>query len=166
MKLSTYVLILSPKFPHDHIDAGKGTLFFEKKKAGTKIHTIRQNYAEWKRRVDRVNEGKGIISIREWSGKPYCSNQIILEEITKIGIQKLDLTPLGWFIDDYDSDITGADLATNDGLTRPQFNDWFRHRPIEDYAILHFTDFRYENSYTCNQKYLSSLPQDPVRENL
>jgi hypothetical protein len=109
-----------------------------------KLHTIRANYELWKKREKEINEGKAILSIRYWSEKPYRSKQVEICQLDKIGVQKLDATMLGWFIDDYDSDCTTADLAKNDGLSFEDFKEWFKNYDLsEPMAIIHFTDFRY-----------------------
>ncbi len=114
-----------------------------------KIHTIRSNYELWEKRIKEVQEGNAIISIRYWSGKPYNSKQIEVYQLDKdsgIGIQKIEMTLLGWFVDSIDSDYTSKDFAKNDGLSIEDFYEWFRGKlriDMEPMAILHFTKFRY-----------------------
>ncbi|RZL47547.1 MAG: hypothetical protein EOP00_11600 [Pedobacter sp.] len=152
--MKTHVLIISRYFPKTHSKGGQDTdfldkIFFNK----TKKHTIRGNYNLWKKRIDEVLQGKAIISLRYWSGKPYNSKQVEITQFNQtsyIGIQKL-------FFEDNCIDIpivfvpgVGAveqsieTIANNDGLTLPDFKEWFAKADLsEPMAIIHFTDFRY-----------------------
>jgi len=147
--MKTYVLTVSTVFPKTHNRAGDPTGFVEKIRNREKRHTIRANYDLWKKRIDEINSGAAMLSVRIWTGKPYNSKQKeVFQFIAEhgIGIQKLEMTPLGWFIDDIDSDCTTQDLANNDGLYFMDFSDWFRGKisiDMEPMAIIHFTDFRY-----------------------
>jgi hypothetical protein len=46
-----------------------------------KLHTIRANYDLWKARIDEVQEGKAVLVVYEWRGKPYskdgCNNLFV-----------------------------------------------------------------------------------------
>lgn len=144
--MKTYVLTLAKKFPSTHQKKGTPTHFFEKYLSGEKKHTLRGNYELWRKRSDNINAGKAILSIREWTGMPYRSPQRELDILRKVGLQKLEMTPLGWFVDGCDSDFTTQDFAANDGLSIQNFYDWFRGKitnDMEPMAIIHFTDFRY-----------------------
>lgn len=145
-KKKCYVLIVSTQFPKTHSRSGEPTEFIEKILAQVKKHTIRMNYELWRKRAEEINNGKAYLSIRCWSGLPYRSPQVEVVEFSSIGIQKLEGNILGWFIDDYDSDISSKQLAENDGLNYEDFKSWFPKIPQEPMAILHFTDFRYTNS--------------------
>jgi len=147
--MKTYVLTVSKYFPAKHPKAGGVTKFFDKIYFHEKIHTIRANYDLWKKRIDEVNKGNAIISVRQWTGKPYNSKQEEKFQLTKdkVGIQKLRLNPLGWFIDNIDSDVTTKEIAKNDGLNYEDFKDWFKKYDLsKPMAIIHFTDFRYNHS--------------------
>ena len=158
--MRTYVLIISSSFPKTHKRAGEQTYF--KEKIGTalmnhekphglheKLHTIRGNYELWEKRFEKIDRGEACLSIREWTGMPYRSKQIEFARLTKddgIGIQSLHMTPLGWFVDGCDTDITTKDFAKNDGLTLIDFSHWFKGEisiDMEPMAIIHFTEFRY-----------------------
>lgn len=141
--MKTFVLTISKNFMATHPKAGHPTEFYEKIIAGTKIHTIRGNYELWKKRIDQINEGKAVLSVREWMRKPYRSPQVELTKFTKVGIQKIEFDLLGWFIDDIDNDVTTGVIALNDGLLYADFIKWFKGKPIKDSAIIHFTNFRY-----------------------
>ena len=148
--MKTYVLILSRQFPQTHPRAGAETKFFEHIDVGKKVHTISRNYDLWRARIDAVNAGEAVLSLRFWSDKPYRSPQIIAHTFTsgEVGIQKLCWTPLGWFVDDFDSDIRTKDIAENDSLSRADFIAWFKGCENIDLAVIHFTRFRYCNSAT------------------
>lgn len=145
--MKTYVLTVSKTFPSTHPKAGKLTEFRYKIATRGKIHTIRMNYELWKKRIDNIKEGKAVLSVRTWSGKPYRSEQVEEFRFTDVGIQKLQMTALGWFIDDADSDITTKEIAVNDGLSIEDFAAWFKgvlKEHDKEMAIIHFTDFRYK----------------------
>lgn len=174
--MKTFVLTVSRYFPKTHKRAGEPTCFVEKilseqKACGLiskleiekyepfsmfvfntdspKIHTIRANYPLWKKRIEQIKKGEAILSLRYWSGKPYNSKQIEfcqLDENSEIGIQALQMTSLGWFVDSCDSDFTSLDFAKNDGLEPLDFSEWFRGKisiNMEPMAIIHFTAMRY-----------------------
>lgn len=142
--MKTYVLTVSQYFPATHPRKGETTGFIDKILDGIKIHTIRENFQLWKRRAEEINAGRAVLSVRVWSGKPYRSSQVEVVEFSSIGIQCLERTELGWFIDGYDSDITVITLAKNDGLNIHDFKDWFKGKWETTKAIIHFTDFRYK----------------------
>lgn len=146
------VITLSKTFLSNHPKAGEQTFFAEKLKAGFKIHTCRANYAYWNEKIARLKETNGVLSIRQWIGKPYNSPQIVIEDIpsTLIGIQKLSfyesheypelMVP---FIDGHYVPID--QLARKDGLNKIDFINWFRAYDLsKPMAIIHFTNFRYQ----------------------
>lgn len=171
-----YVLMVSRSFPSTHVQAGSPTHFVEKickalgkeppvpyggwdawevkalLNAAPKLHTIRLNYDLWKKRFDEVNAGTAYLSLRYWTDLPYKSPQeefLRLENTDGIGIQKLGFTPLGLFIDEYDSDTSIKDIAQNDGLGWEDFKSWFGEiKQGSEYVIIHFTGKRYTNSFT------------------
>lgn len=113
-----------------------------------KVHTIRANYPLWEMRIAKVEKGDACLSIRKWTGKPYRSPQVEIARLTKedgVGIQELvfdDTAP------DYcctnDGYIPREDIARNDGLSREDWEDWFKiYDKSQPMAIIHFTDFRY-----------------------
>ena len=141
--MKTYVLMISKYFPATHNRKGEETDFSQKLFDNAKKHTIRANYDLWKYRIDQINQGKAILSVRQWEGKPYRSKQVELFTQSKVGIQKLEWTVLGWFIDDFDSDVTNKILAKNDGLSLQDFADWFKKYPKEPMAIIQLSKLRY-----------------------
>lgn len=146
MKKKVFVLTVSKEFQSTHPKKGQPTEFVDKIICGSKIHTIRANYDLWKKRIDLVNEGKAILSLRYWSGKPYNSKQYEFMILTKVGIQKLQWKLFkGWYIDDK-STFPGLEfeIAKNDGLSYQDFYDWFFPWPTDPCAIIHFTELRYK----------------------
>ena len=159
--MKTYVITLSEKFPATHKKAGDCTYFrikFLRTRGAApgnwlKLHTIRANYKLWRERFDEIEAGKALLSVRQWSGKPYCSKQLELARLTKedgIGLQKLQ------FCADKDGmhsfnqmeidgkHVSKESLALNDGLTREDWMEWFRRYDLsQPLAIIQFTPFRY-----------------------
>ena len=160
--MKTHVLILSKIFPATHPRKGEPTGFREKFLAAIKqlkgewwkLHTIRANYELWAKRIAEVQRGEAVLSVRQWSGKPYVSKQELIANLTKddgVGIQKLQLEVADKLFGKYHARIDDGcgsasiiELATNDGLSLDDWKDWFRHydhtKPL---AIIHFTKFRY-----------------------
>ncbi len=152
VKLKTYVLTISKNFLHYHPKAGEATRFKDKILSGEKKHTIRGNYNFWKKRIDAVAQGKAVLSVREWSGKPYHSVQNTITEFTSkhgVGIQKVtarfkgENTGSEMKIEGLLQDINDViSVAENDGLSEDDFLNWF-NKDLLDGAIIHFSDFRY-----------------------
>ena len=162
-------MTVSKAFPKTHFRSGQNTNFvysiqslftLEQKK----IHTIRANYPLWKNRIDEIQKGNAILSLRYWSDKPYNSKQVEFMQLDKnsgIGVQKIIIKD--WFrelyysfqIDDrffpgkglaYTSwrEFYAKLIAKKDGLTFDQFKDWFKNYDLsKPMAIIHFTKFRY-----------------------
>lgn len=171
--MKTYYLTLSQTFPATHPRKGEHTYFKEKfeqaqaiTKAGKfpcvlpypdfiepKYHTIRANYPFWAKRFEKINAGEAVLSVRQWSGKPYRSKQIEIARLTKddgIGLQKLEFVPCCGIIgatvviDGEDKFMSKITLAANDGLTHDDWLDWFKSYDLsKPLAIIHFTNFRY-----------------------
>ena len=167
--MKTYVLTLSQVFPATHPRKGEKTMFLEKFFNGLgkpiqepyydpetlcnpqKLHTIRANYPLWRKRFNEIDAGNACLSIRQWTGKPYASQQVEIARLTKedgIGLQKLEISTAGLAIIDGEPKwTTKAEwtfLANNDGLRLKDWEDWFRGYDIsKPLAIIHFTKFRY-----------------------
>jgi len=153
-KLKTYVLLVSENFPKTHSKSGELTGFPFAIEIGEKKHTIRNNYGFWKQKIDEVNKGNAILSVRKWSGKPYRSSQIIIKEFNKnsnIGIEKIEYSFLlkeGWnFCLRVDNEnykvLEIPTLANNDFLEEDDFREWFDDYDKSELAVIHFTPFRY-----------------------
>ncbi len=123
------VLTLAKKFPVYHPRAGEPTGFREAFLNGTKIHTIRINAKGYWKDGD-------IVSVRQWSGRPYASKQEVIKDGVRIGV-----VPVAFF-----NFSVHADMPRNDGLSPDDFDSWFFSKSSDSAyggSILHFTDFRY-----------------------
>lgn len=145
--MKTYVLMIARHFPKGHIRQGEKTLFRFFLKVKYKIHTIRPNYEFWEKRFKEIEKGNACLSLRQWTGTPYRSTQKEIFRFDKthgIGIQKLVLSPYYMV----DGNKLRPDMkylmAFNDGLDIGSFTNWFSHYPKQDFAIIHFTPFRYK----------------------
>lgn len=153
MKLKKHVIMLSAFFPVTHPRKGEPTGFKDKLASGEKIHTIRANYAYWKKKIDEVNLGIAYLSIRQWSGQPYKSKQVEIATITgkhNISIQKVkvDIMSLNGKhipiigIENAKTFSNGTVIA-NDGLSEVDFCHWFKGKSLRNGGIIHFTEFTY-----------------------
>ena len=162
MEKKTYVITLSRVFPAKHSKAGEPTKFRDAFNAGQvfnrgsgclyvrpKLHTIRANYPLWEKRIKEVQEGNAVLSVRQWTGKPYRSKQVEIARLTAangVGIQMLRFLGYnfnGGYIRNgvYPSDKI---LAKKDGLSLADWEAWFRGYDLsKPLAIIHFTKFRY-----------------------
>lgn len=145
------ILTLCKVFPVTHSRAGEKTGFEQKLKNGIKKHTIRYNAKDvWDKRYNDISKSKKYLSVREWNGRPYNSEQREFARYDKIGLQKITMTysstdevPQCW-VDG--KQVSAYDLAKNDGLSVEDFTEWFfgcNKGNVFDGVIIHFTDFRY-----------------------
>ena len=146
--------MLSKVFPIKHTKAGMPTLFANSLHTNHKIHTVRMDdKGLWTKRCDEINSGKKILSIREWTGRPYNSEQQEIKKLDQIGLQHITMTyssvdalPQCW-IDNKRVPI--EDIANNDGLSVEDFVDYFFGKcgcksNVFEGVVIHFTSFRYE----------------------
>lgn len=149
--MKKYVLMVSKSFMADHFRAGEETNFLEKIQSEDKIHTLRKNFLQWSRKANEINAGKAVLVLKQWTGMPYRTKQIELMVLTRIGVEQFSFLATkhnkpstAVFITDSFEEVTAdVDLiAKNDGLTRNEFDAWFKE-DATDLAIIHFTDFRY-----------------------
>lgn len=160
-QMKTYVITLAKTFPAGHPRKGEPTEFLEKflngqtGKGNAKLHTIRANYPLWEKRIKEVQNGNAVLSVRQWSGRPYASKQVEIARLSAldgVGIQRLDIFNL-WGNNRYTVlddnllamfDVNRADLAKNDGLSLYEWLNWFGDYDLsQPLAIIHFTSFRY-----------------------
>lgn len=145
------ILTLCKVFPVTHSKAGEVTGFENKLNTGEKIHTIRANSkGVWEKRIQDIKAGRKYLSIREWTGRPYNSEQRELAVRENVGLQHVVMTysssdsvPQAW-VDS--KKVFVEDLAKNDGLSLEDFIEWFfgnNKENIFEGVIIHFTDFRY-----------------------
>lgn len=157
--MKTYVITLSRNFLANHKRAGEETHFKEKFILGqgltdydtpsmAKIHTIRANYPLWEKRIKEVQEGRAVLSIRQWTGKPYRSKQVEIAMLTDrngVGVQKLEFTDCRLRFPYIASEWTSmVSIAKHDGLSLNDWVEWFGGYDLsKPLAIIHFTKFRY-----------------------
>lgn len=145
--MKTYIITVSRIFPKTHKRAGEKTQFTNKIFNGSKIHTIRSNYELWTKRINEVKEGKALISLRFWSGRPYNSKQIEFSKITSennIDVQKIQIDGVWRYkINDGLTRFGIEEIANNDGLSVQDFKEWFKNYDYAPMAIIHFTGKRY-----------------------
>ena len=143
------VLMLSTAFMKWHSKAGKPTEFKQKLLAGTKLHTIRGNYEWWQGKAEQINAGEMVLSIRQWSGKPYRSQQVEVARLTELHVQRFeaaygstDAKPRVW-VDG--CEVANVELvANNDGLELEDWQEWFfKHTNHFEGAVIQFTAFTY-----------------------
>lgn len=145
--MKTYVITLSRNFLAYHKRAGEETHFKEKFLSGEKLHTIRANYPLWEKRIKEVQDGHAILSIRQWTGKPYRSKQVEIATLTAesgIGVQLMEVTNdfAECIVDDHHHSYVA--VAMNDGLHPADWIDWFSSYDFsKPMAVIHFTKFRY-----------------------
>lgn len=109
--------MVAHRFPYDHPRKGNLTWFQEKIHMGQrhppgtiknvrditgtdgnmewrpKIHTIREGYDQWKRKIDAVNRGEAELVLKYWSGRPYWTTPVEFLRLKQgqVGIQKIHL---------------------------------------------------------------------------
>lgn len=143
------ILTLCKVFPVTHSQTGKPTEFGKHLQEGVKIHTVRGNNKNlWDQRVDQIKAGKKYLSVREWSGRPYNSEQREIAQHQNVGLQHITITnstddsePQCW-VDD--KKVSIREIAKNDGLSVEDFVEWFlKETNVFEGVIIHFTNFRY-----------------------
>jgi hypothetical protein len=111
-----------------------------------KLHTIRQNYAFWKK-----FEGRDI-ELFTWEGKPYRkgSKQKVVCVKRVVSVQSIMFSKKGGFLQFYSKELENKAmypvivLAKNDGFESvEELFSWFAGYPDGEMAIVHFTDYRY-----------------------
>lgn len=149
--MKTYVITLSRVFPKSHKRAGSPTNFELLFKGGCpfweKIHTIRANYPLWAKRIKEIQAGQAVLSIRQWTGKPYRSPQQEIGRLTAengVGVQELKMIDLFRPTTINGNKVELTDLAANDGLNFDDWYEWFKGYDLKQpMVIIHFTKFRY-----------------------
>ena len=151
MEKKKVILTLCKSFPVTHSKAGEATDFEKKLKDKSKIHTIRYNAKNvWNGWYKDIVSGKKYLSIREWTGRPYNSEQKEIAQLPKIGLQHVTMTyssedayPEIW-IDN--KKVSIHEVAKNDGLSVEDFVEWFfgnNKENVFEGVVINFTDFRY-----------------------
>lgn len=171
--MKTHELMISKTFMKGHPAAGSPTWFAERiyealvdnpqafysdraktfnNRFAPKIHTIRANYGDWKKKIDEVCSGEACLVLKQWSGLPYRSKKSEIITLRRTDLKKDDAPYAGvgcqlieciagsWFVDH--KRVAMKRLAENDGLHLSDFSAWFPQN-FEDYALIHFTPYRY-----------------------
>lgn len=152
------IITLSKTFFPQHPRAGEATEFREKILSGEKLHTCRKNYPYWFRQIERIRAKGGVLSVRQWIGRPYYKpgQESIVDVLADVmGVQRLQLwrtktaTLYDWTALVHGRPVPIEVLATNDGLTVEDFKSWFApafkkaHAEYLEFAIIQFTKLRY-----------------------
>jgi len=117
-----------------------------------KLHTIRNNYPLWVKRMKKVHAGKAVIYLCYWKlpgGRFTPGNEAIpfaaLDKDSGCGVQELRwLTTCTAQIRDNAQLVNDIQLAKNDGISVEDFKAWFKGYDLSNsMAIIQFTTFRY-----------------------
>lgn len=151
--LKKAILPLCKTFPATHKRAGEKTDFEGKIERKGKIHTIRHDAkGVWEKRFVKIKAGLMYLSMKEWTGRPYNSEQRDLCQRTRedgIGLQKIQMEyseETNCIMAKVDGKgVDPAIVAKNDGLSLEDFIEWFFHGKSGSFSgkIIHFTKFRY-----------------------
>jgi hypothetical protein len=142
--MKTYVLMVAKTYPAYHSKGGQLTKFMLKIWDNEKLHTFRANYELWVKRAENINAGLAILSVRQWTDKPYRSKQKQEFTQTKLTIQKAELIDNNTMrIDGKHYDLSDGYIANNDGLSLNDFREWFKKYPKKPLALIHFTNLKY-----------------------
>lgn len=161
------VVMLTKFFFDGHPRAGEDTNFAELVREGVKVHTCRDNFEYWQKKIDKLKKEGGTLSVRQWTEKPYRSPQETIIEIPtdEVAVSKLtftrnkhrvlpythELTYITAYVDDRQTNI--ETLANNDGFTRtrdfvafisPLFDKY--HSDTITLAIINFKQYIYNNN--------------------
>lgn len=159
------VVMLTKVFFEGHPRAGQTTNFADSVRVGKKIHTCRDNYEYWAKKITKLTTEGGTLSVRQWTEKPYRSPQETITDIpaTETGVSQLIIKkdthrvlPYRHSITTYTATVDGKavemeTLAKNDGFSRAQDFTSFIDPLFDKYhsdtitlAIIHFNIYRYQ----------------------
>ena len=115
-----------------------------------KVSDILPEFTMKDKRYKDIASGKKYLSVREWTGRPYNSEQREFARYEKIGLQHITMTygsddtiPKVW-VDNKKVSIN--EVAKNDGLSVEDFVEWFfgnNKENVFEGVVIHFTSFRY-----------------------
>ena len=152
------IISMYKTFPKTHKRAGVNTFFVRSINNGTKIHTIRTGFERWRHNLDKVINGTHIVSLRQWTGVPYRSQQDEITLLTDVGYERISMS-----CDPYTGKVKAVingrpydnveQIAKNDGLKWDDFVDYFFGKGAHSArlfqgVIIHFTKFRYSDTNT------------------
>jgi len=148
------VVTLSKVFPAYMSNAGESTNFRELYERGIKKHTIRI-------KGKRPYVDGQIISLRQWSGKPYCSPQ---EHIADVRIRVIDFVMCRFG----EGNSIGTNLhvlprviAESDGLDYPLFLEWFSKLPKYSPTAMQMLIWNQDGPYYLTDNYIDSFIHKP-----
>lgn len=149
MSLPIVVITVSKQFFKGHPKAGQDTDFKQKIIDKIKQHTIRlDEKGYWLKAISKVARGEAVLSIRQWSGKPYASKQ---EEVCVLtaedGVDCVQVEISNPWVNIPSECLTAShelsrDIAENDGLTPGDFWAWFGTNRTRA-TLIYFTKMRY-----------------------
>lgn len=158
------VVMLTKILFDGHPMAGQETKFADSVKAGKKIHTCRDNYDYWSKKIGKLTAEGGTLCLRQWTAKPYRSPQETIAEIPadQVGVCKLEVKryehrvePYRHTVTCYQATVDGQpadidEIAKNDGFTQTRDFTAFIAPLFDKYksdtitlAIIHFNKYRY-----------------------
>lgn len=154
------VVTLTKDFFKGHSRQGQPTRFAEAVQSLRKIHTCRDNYKFWAKKIEALKSVGGTLCIREWTGKPYRSKQGTIKEIASdvVGISLLVLRrnsngKISYTAEVDEQPIAVDLLAKNDGFRNTKDFIDFLAPMFAKYktdtlrlGIIHFSPFRYGSS--------------------
>ena len=135
--MKTFVIIVSRNFPKTHPAAAEPTYFVDSILKRIKTTTIRNDDKKhWLKVAHQVNEGKAILSIGYWSGKPYNSKQVEFARCSKLFTKRVFITNINGFemsVDGTYQDYMGLqEVISREGFDEStHFYDWF---PQEEFT--------------------------------
>lgn len=167
--MKTFILTVSRVFPATHKRKGESTLFqykIQDAKTQTpgewwKLHSIRNNYPLWAKRIKQVQEGIAVLKVVYWKfpgGRFVKGNSQVeichLDKDSGIEVQALIFPDKSLFnatvcgpefpMPTWYKGVGLFELSKNDGLSLEDFKEWFRKYDLsKPMAIIHLTHFRY-----------------------
>ena len=140
-------LIIQNTFPDRNSRKGEPTEFRSKIMGGQKTYEVKGQWHKWESKINDVVNRKAVLALKEWAGRPYHSDLILIKELTfmdGVGIEKLDAGFRGWNVNDKESELPTDRLARGNGMTSDEFNEWFKEALKTNMCIIHFSEFRYD----------------------
>jgi hypothetical protein len=149
-KIKTHVIFIGRKFPSFHPRKGEETYFLSMIIRDEKTLTIRDDYNKWSKRINEVNEGKAVISLRYWLDRPFHSTPQEVMRITDkngAGCHKFQLVGSQIWVDDLPmlDHVAINQLLQKDGLNYKDFMAYHTagKAPETPKALIYFNNFRF-----------------------
>lgn len=164
--MKIYQLFVSRSFLSGHKRIGQSTGFKESILNNNKKHTLRQNAKYWITRLNSINEKKGYLSLREWSGSPRHSDAIEFKRLYSCSYELIEKINGIWQIKDTKEILNVNVLAQNDGLSVQDFNEWFSFNNYTDIIIIHFTELKYSKIIPLNVSIKNDYKETAIQTSL